>query len=359
MKTLRLKHPAVLAPAFLMITPLAQQEEIQFAPEVDTTVTKTFSTDMDFNLDDFSLLVNGEDMGAMMGAFEMSMTNESEIGVTDTYLAVADGRPTKLKRTFNALETNTSVDFATEFGGESQDIPGSSPLEGATVVYTWDPEEEAYSVAYEEEGGDEDLLEGLLEDFDLRTVLPDGPVSVGDSWVVDTKALAELAMQGNSLHILPEEMGDEEMEMMEMFQGEDFMSLMEDMYQGTVTCTLKGTREVEGETLADIEIDIELSAATDLSEMMMGMIAQITESQGEEMPPFDLSTADLNADMEGEGILVWNLTRDVAHGLEGSGDFSAAFDLSASVEEGGESIDIDASVELSGSMTQEIEVTFE
>ena len=346
------KHPLFLTPALLAMAPTATVvQELKFAPADDTTLTKTFATDMEFNLDDLSIMVDGQDVSAMMGAFEMSMTSESEISVTDTYMGVADGRPTKLKRTFDALESNTSVDVATEFGGESQDIPASSPLEGATVIYIWNADEDKYDVAYEEEGGDEELLDGLIEDFDMRTFLPPGPVEVGDSWTVDGKALAELAMQGNSLHLMPEEMGEDELEMMEQFMNDEFMSTFEELYDGLLECTLKGMREEDGNQLADIEVKMELNASVDLVDTILEVIATVAESEGEEMPPLDLSAADLNADFEGEGTFVWNLTNNHMQSLESAGDFSVAFDISASVEEGGESQSFDASIEGSGTIS--------
>ena len=351
-----LTHPVLLAPALLAFSAVTLEHEIRFAPEADSTVSKTFSSEMEFNLDDMSIVVDGQDISSMMGAFEMSMVTESSISVTDTYLAVADGRPTKLKRTFDSLEANASVDIATEMGGETQDIPSSSPLEGATVIYTWNPDEDKYDVAFEEDGGDEDLLEGLVEDFDLRVMLPDGPVSVDDSWTVDPDALIELAMQAQSLKLLPDDMEDMDMDLMEQFMGDDFAEMLGDIYDGAITCTLKGTHEEEGATLADISVVIELTASADLTDMILEVISTIAENEGEEMPPIDFTAADLNADLDGEGTLVWNLSANRVQSMDLNADFSAAFDISASVEDGGESTSFDASFEMSGVLSSNASV---
>ena len=79
-------------------------EAIAFHPEPGSSVTKTFTSGGEYELDDLSLIVNGEDMGGMLGQFEMSMKALNTIEVTDAYMAVADGRPTELLRTFDTLE---------------------------------------------------------------------------------------------------------------------------------------------------------------------------------------------------------------------------------------------------------------
>jgi len=352
MKSIRL-HPSLLVvPALLAFTPPATEEvKLAFGPAPDTTVHKSMTSEFEALLDDMSILVDGQDLGAMLGAFELTMFVESELEMTDTYLAVADGRPTELKRTFETLASNTSMDVASEMGGETQDIPASSVLEGATVVYTWDPEMEEYVVRYEEEdAGDEDLLIGLIEDFDMRTLLPDRPVEVGDSWKVDSEALAALAMQAQSLHIVPDEMDEEAMEMMEQFMSGDFMEKLEDLYDGDMTMTLKGVRDVDGEQHAGVEIDVELSSSMDMMDMILEAIATAAETAGEEMPPIDFAAADLNIDFEGEGVMVWNLTKGLFSSMETSGDFNFAVDIAGSIEEAGESMAFDVSVEMSGMM---------
>ncbi len=348
MKTFSLTHPALLAPALMAFAPIAVEQELVFAPADEASITTSMTSEMEFTLDDLAIMVDGQDISAMMGAFEMSMTSESNINISDTYYGVEDGRPVKLKRTFNTLASDTSVDIAMEMGGDSQDIPASSELEGATVIYTWNEENGNYDVAYDDEGGDDSLLEDLIEDLSMRCFLPSGPVSVGDSWTVDPDAMAELAMQAQSLKIVPEEMEGADMELMEQFMNDDFMEGMKDMYEGALTCTLKGMSEVDGEQLAEIELAIEVTAAADLSEMISNAIAVMAESQGEEMPPIDFAAADLNADLEGSGLLTWNTSTGLVHSMEITADFSFAFDLAASLEEDGEEHSIDASIEMSG-----------
>ena len=343
---------AFLAAALVAFTqPLDQPA---FAPAEGASVTKTFVVGGDFSLDEFSAIVDGQDLGAMLGSMEMNIEVENTITVTDTYVSSNGGRPEKLKRSFDSLEGLTTVSMQTDFGGEDQDMSSESDLEGLTVVFTWDDEEEAYDVALEGEDDDEELLEGLVEDMDLRVFLPPGEVAVDDTWEVDLKLLDDVAFPGGDLKILPEDAEEEgpESEIFDEIFGEDFDEYLEDLLEGSCVCTYKGISEEEG--LAEIHVAIEIGSAADLTEMLTQIIEGLADEFGEEVP-VTIELADLNLDFEGEGVLMWDLEQGRMASFELNADMIVAADLGFTGEMDGNSQSAELSVEMSGTYEYTVE----
>ena len=61
----------------------------------------------------------------------------------------------------------------------------SSALEGETVMFEWDEDEEAYEVTSDADDG---LLADLRMDIDFAGFLPDGAVDEGDEWELQPDA---------------------------------------------------------------------------------------------------------------------------------------------------------------------------
>ena len=109
----------------------------------------------------------------------MAMKTSHTLEVSDRYEAVGEGRPTKLKRSFDKIGTSTHVSVSNPVIGDKEtDIPATSELEGVTVLFSWNDSAGEYDVAFADGAdGDEELLENLTEDLDLRGFLPDKEVS--------------------------------------------------------------------------------------------------------------------------------------------------------------------------------------
>jgi hypothetical protein len=330
-------------------------DKLAFQPAAGSTLTKSYTIGGEFTLDDISLIVDGQDLGGMLEQFEVSVKTDSRIEIKDAYRAVAGGRPTDLLRTFDALTSTVHVDM-TPAQPEMPEFTSSSSLEGKTVAFRWNEDEHEYERSFHEHTGDEELLEGLEEDMDLRAFLPPGEVSDGDTWTVELSKLESLVAPGGNLRMIPEkgDMDDEAMEKFEeMFKDFDFG----DMLEGDCTCTFKGAHEEGGVRVAEIAIEIEVSATMDLSELLEKAIrAAIEEGGAEEKVDVSLDTADFNLDFQGKGTLLWSLGAGRVHSFQISGESTIDIDLSVGVEDkaGGESHDLDASLELTGSMHEEV-----
>ncbi len=331
-------------------------EKVAFHPEAGSTLKKRFVEAADFTLDDLSLVVDGQDIGGMLGTLEVTFQQESKTEVTDMYEALGEGRPKKLARTFDVLASLVQLNASAEMGGQDQEIKASSELEGETVVFTWNEEKDAYDIAFQDGQGDADLLEHLSEDMDLRALLPQAEVSADESWKVDLQDLKALAMPGGNTGLVPQN-ADLDLENMDMFEevfanfGQEFADLLD----GDCTCTFRGIREEEGTRLAEIGVEVDVASSVDLTELLDQVIEKAVQVAGGEAIDMSIETADLNLDFEGEGTLLWNLQAGHLHSFQISGDAKVAFDFSISVEAEGECHDMEASLEASGSISQEVE----
>ena len=91
----------------------------------------------------------------------------------------------------------------------------SSVLEGESVEFVWNEEEETHDVVLPDSSALEDEdLEGLIEDMDFRGLLPDGEVDEGDEWEIDLLVMLSLFSPGGDTKLIPET--NEEMEDMGM-----------------------------------------------------------------------------------------------------------------------------------------------
>ena len=317
-----------------------------FAPETGSEVVKRFEASWSFELDELSIQMGGMDLTEMLGDIEAAFSTGLAIEVTDEYRKMGTGRPEVLARTFDAIRTDFEfeVSAAGESEGDGAEVEGA--LEGTTVVFTWDEEEGAMVASYEDEEGDAELLDGLVEDMDLRVFLPEDDVEDGDTWQVAPRNLSTVVMPGGSLDPSDEDMDPEAEEMMALFEGR-FEDLMSSVLDGEVTCTYRGEREEDGKNLAVIEVAVEIDSSTDLSQLISDVLDEVDEEMPEDL---EFDTADLTLELEGEGTLLWDTAAGRFHSFQCSSDVSVGLELSISAE--GES------VELTGSMAGEYDVFY-
>ncbi|MAE29854.1 MAG: hypothetical protein QF724_11550 [Planctomycetota bacterium] len=356
-----MKHLPTLALAAIAL-PLASAfrapaDTLVFAPAKGLTLTKTFTSEGDFGLDNMSMLMNGQE-SPMMPDMEMSFNTAQTIVVVDEYGKVDDGQPLKLTRTFDELSTNIEVSSSMDMGGESQaedqSIESSSELEGLTVEFTWDAEEEEYTKEFPDGDGDDDLLEGLFEDMDLRVLLPDDEVSKGDEWEIDPSDLKSILAPGGDLALEPEEMEDGGMSMGPSPGGMDFSEMFGDLLEGEATATFEGTREVDGLEVGVITLVVEIDSANDMTDMLEDMVGSEELPEGMEMS-FD--RMDVEIELEAEGTLYWDVSGGHVHSFDLSGELALMIDMAMTMDIPGQGeMTVENTMEMSGTMSQELAV---
>jgi len=324
----------VLVPAALALAPTG--DKIALQPSDGTSVTKKFQIENDISLEDLSLEINGNDVSAMAGNVEITMKVSQQVEVTDTYATVANGRPTKLVRSYDELSSTSHVSTSSPQMDVAQekDMPLASELEGAKVAFTWNDSGESYDVAFAEGAdGDKELLDNLSENMDLRGFLPTAEVASGATWEIPVEAVQAALAPGGDLKLKPESESDGEgMSGMESFSAFDMIKELE----GKFTAEYAGTREEEGAQVAVIKVKLDGKSAQDMGDRADQMKQAIP---GVEM---DISALDSEFTCELEGELLWDLQAGLPRGLHLSGEMRMIIDISMSMgsTEGNQSVEM-------------------
>ncbi|HVS20125.1 MAG TPA: hypothetical protein VMT18_16090 [Planctomycetota bacterium] len=145
---------------------------------------------------DFELHGGLDDPHGWLGMFGLAgLTDVLVVGrlrVIDTIVDVEGGRPLELERELLALDTLWNG------LAERQVAPDHV---GCTLRYVWDPETGAFERAWSRRPPRALEPPSLREDLDLRALLPDHAVRVGELWHVPVHSVAPLLVPAGSLHV--------------------------------------------------------------------------------------------------------------------------------------------------------------
>ncbi len=212
-----------------------------------------------------------------------SYVSTGTIAAVDTYSKVEGGRAMRLERRFDQLVERSTP--ASGFEDESEEQ--TSPLQGATAVFTWNAESEDWSAAFAEgtgQGLDPLLLDDQPRSLDFEFLLPGKEVEPGDAWIAVPEAMPRILALGASSPIAAPSR-----------EGSAIDKAIHDGPLGTVLCTYCGTRAAGGRELAVIELEL-LGAAhaeEDSHELVLELVmADVHRS------------FDSRAELEGE--LLWD-----------------------------------------------------
>ncbi|MEM7309828.1 MAG: hypothetical protein AAF682_24340 [Planctomycetota bacterium] len=334
MKTQRpIVLPLLALPALFAFS--SRGDEVRFAPEAGFTLTKTFSTAEEMTLDEMAVVVNGEEQDPEMMGMDQDISSSMEVVLVDEYVAVSDGRPEKLSRTYDTLGSAMTMKMTNPMMGDmSIEMTGESELEGETVLFSWNGDE--YDVEFAEDGGaDEELLTDLDEDTDFRDFLPGVAVDEGDTWEVSPEALRPVLAFGGSLKF--ENETEDSADAMMGFGNTSTMpppdAFLGDI-DGKINAEYRGTREEDGANVAVIQLSVEVTSAKDMTDFF-------TEAMDDaEMPPemdmeMSYDSVDMEFELSGEATLLWSLEGAHVHSFAMEGEVSTILDMAMAMSMGG------------------------
>jgi len=310
----------------LAVAPFSR-EELRFKTPVGEKVTKTFEDSLSLKLEEMRVVVNGEvQPDDELDGLKIDIDAATRVVYTDHYREGGEEQPKVLARSFDTLERKRTQNAGLEGEVEEETSEEESALEGETVVFTWDAEEQRHSAKFDGEGADEKLLGGLFEDTDLRTFLPGKKLEKGDSWNIEPKAFRHVIDPGGELHF---ESDDEDQD-----DDDDDEQLNENL-TGEIRATFEGTREEDGAQLAVVKLSCTLKTFRE------------NESSEE-----DFSTVQrLEVEFKLEGELVWELASGRLSSYQLEGDAKLVDKNTSTGEIQGQSMSFEQALTLAGRAT--------
>lgn len=320
-------------------------DRVRFAPAEGLSLEKSFVLSNDMVMDEMRMLMNGEPPPMDM-QMEMSGNTTLTVQVVDTYVKLADGRPSKLAREYASLGSASAMEMTVPMMGEQQmDATGSSQLTGKTVHFTWNGESSDYEPSFPEgQEADVALLEDLAEDLDLREFLPSGDVEVDATWDVDPQAVMALVAPGGDLKITPDNAELAEMSMGSM--GGDLSQMFGEV-KGSVKATFKGFREENAVKLAVIAIEIDVESATELTELIREQVSK-QEIPGGEM---EVESADAELTLKGSGELLFDAAAGHFSSLNLSFESTQIVDTVMNMSMGGQEMKLEQGMDFSATLS--------
>lgn len=329
--------PTTLRPAFLAVPLLLAlspaKDELGLRPKAGTELAKSLAIELELGLDSVSIAVNGQDMGneGLPGLEDASMVLNLSTRFTDEYVKCAEGKFVELVRAYD--EIGMRFDIA----DESEENTDVDAFEGKSVRFLWDAEKKEFARSWVGAEGDVEPLSALSPDMDVTCLLPEKRVEADDTWEASGAALGDLFFPGG---LFPME-GDEAEDL--SGAAEDVIAQIEKAFESfKVTCTYKGARDDGDVRVGEIVFQFDGEARLDLAEVLQEALAAETE---EEIPDITM-TAELG--MKGEGVLLWDLAGGHLRRLTMEAELAFSMTAEASVEEEGQSFEVEARISASG-----------
>jgi hypothetical protein len=178
----------LLAAALATAQDAAAPRAIVFAPPSGARVERTIVVEHDLRVTSMSAIQNGQ---VRTLPTEMRVATRQTLELTDELRRVEGGRPVLLQRRFGPATYH--LELTTGNVPKPQTVRDvKSPLESASVLFTWVPEERGWGRYYDAEEALEEFLAGLDQDLDLLPLLPKTPVAPGATWRVGAAELRSL-----------------------------------------------------------------------------------------------------------------------------------------------------------------------
>lgn len=306
---LKTKTLLLAAPLALAMRPVA--DEIDLTPRFQKgqtyVITNAFS--MEMGLDDISILVDGNEMGA--GAIEMDMEIKGQSDMTEEILEVRDGKIAKMNVTVDTQSVEVTGEVNAMGQGEAIDESPEAPTEGRTVEVTIgeDGEVTRKDVTKDVEPLGDAELATVSHQNHFEIMVPKNKVEVGAEFELqpDWDDMMKQVIAGMESSDMPAEAADA----MEAIMNE-ILSATEFDAVGKVTAVEDGIATVEYEVEVTMNID-------DLMELIMQAVPP--DAVGE-IPPVN-ATLEVSANMTGTGK--FNVAASQFNAMEMTGEFEVNF----------------------------------
>ncbi len=264
----------------------------------------------------FEMTVDGEPVEASFGGGSASEEARRVVRI-DRFLESEDGRPTRVRRTFETVE----FESIRSFGENTREESSQGPLAGLVLELSVDADGEVEVELLEgETPDDESLLEDLVLTLTLDAFLPAAEVGQGESWTLESDAIVRALGLAIDRKLFPEperaEGGEGRGRRGRRGGGSAVRLFQQGGWDGQAT--LEATdEEHEGESCAVIEIELECSG--ELPEPSFGGFGGRGRlfSPFSFEPPFAVVASTFEIELEGRLIFSTESRRPIRLELEG------------------------------------------
>ena len=175
---------AVLFPVLSLAALCAFQElSTRYEPEHAVRVTSAMHLELESSM---QMLRDGQPVEGRGGGMGGPSSDTRKSAHVDRYLACADGKPTKVRRTFESAEGEVE----TQRQGETQATSLESPFDGVVVEIEADEGGELSHKVVEGSDPGQEAIEKLRPELALDGLLPAGAVEEGGTWTLEGTAIA-------------------------------------------------------------------------------------------------------------------------------------------------------------------------
>jgi hypothetical protein len=249
--------PLPLLPLLLLCPPPVQRaplderkpadELLAWRPADELELRKVFRSSFELAFEELTSKMDHREVPKeFLPRLEIDVQRSGELVVADVYEVAEDGGVAAIRRTYERIAASHS-DRTAQDGEEVSTVSGESgsELEGRVVVFRREPGG-GWAAAYEQPGGDEELLEGLEADLDFGELLP-GPEEAAasaerGSWELDAGTFTRVVLEAGG------DLGVEEPE------GDAEHAPEDPEPEGSIRASLVEERSVGGRELAVVEL---------------------------------------------------------------------------------------------------------
>jgi hypothetical protein len=178
------KTPALLCAAALAASLAPAELATRYEAEKAVRVTCETTLSMETTASEF--LRDGEPIEGRGGSGGGGREEARRSVHVDRWLDCADGRPARVRRSWQEVEGDLEMDF----GGESRGFALESPFEDVAVEIGRDEDGDLSWEVVEGSDPGQEGLERLRPELALDALLPYGEVAEGDSWDLEAEAIA-------------------------------------------------------------------------------------------------------------------------------------------------------------------------
>lgn len=311
--------------------------------EQGSELTRTIEEDTTWGLDTLSLVMDDSPVEQGLPDVEGHVTRR--IVLVDRLREVGEGRLRELARRFDELAAASDVQVDDGETSLELETESASELADQQVVFTWDEADEAYSCAYDEgSSGPPGLLEGLVLECDLAAFLPPREVEPGETWEVAPAALAQVLKPSGELALLPVHFTPGSLLTVPsgiiVATGFAGASGATGELAGEIRAEYAGTEEQDGVRVARVELELEVTTEADRSAHYRAALERA------ELP----ADAELSLELEldGTGVLLWDVERGRALSFELEGEIVLSAELAWEETLMNETVEMSGDIEVSG-----------